>query len=573
MRIALRSLAIAIAVAGVVDPAIARRVAAPLALELRLPAASHPDFGRAQALRDAVVRSLDPRVWVDGRTAPHAIVALGDADLGDVGGARVFAMPLPVSRPSVSIDSVHVPRRMAVGQAGLVDATLMGIGAAGRTSTIDLVLDGAVLASRQHEWTADGERVDVNLGFAPPGQGVHRARVRVTTEGADESVADALVVARGEPVRILVYESRPSWPVTFVRRSLEADALFEVASTVTSSRSVQTMTPGAPSALGNLEVDRYDALVVGALEEFRDADLSALDRFVSERGGTLILLPDRQVPERIGRRLGLPELDEVLLADEVEVKGSGVSFKASELLLMESPAAEAIATVRQGKTDRIVIAALGRGAGRIVLSGALDAWRYRAPATSAFDASWKGLIADGALQAPPRIDVHAEPAIARTGETVKISVNVRGTELEREPKTVSLPPVSAWVSGEDGRKDAIRLWPVAPVGRLEATVVTSAPGHFTITASIPGATTTIPLMIADDVVQTKRGESRAPAQAAKATGGAIVNDPGELGRALQAIDTGSHDETSRPMRSPWWIVPFALALCGEWTLRRRAGWK
>ena len=35
----------------------------------------------------------------------------------------------------------------------------------------------------------------------------------------------------------------------------------------------------------------------------------------------------------------------------------------------------------------------------------------------------------------------------------------------------------------------------------------------------------------------------------------------ELVAALTRIDTGATDETTRPMRSPWWIVPFALLLC------------
>jgi hypothetical protein len=30
-------------------------------------------------------------------------------------------------------------------------------------------------------------------------------------------------------------------------------------------------------------------------------------------------------------------------------------------------------------------------------------------------------------------------------------------------------------------------------------------------------------------------------------------------------------ETWHPMRSAWWIIPFALALSGEWWLRRRRG--
>jgi hypothetical protein len=26
-----------------------------------------------------------------------------------------------------------------------------------------------------------------------------------------------------------------------------------------------------------------------------------------------------------------------------------------------------------------------------------------------------------------------------------------------------------------------------------------------------------------------------------------------------------------PMRSPWWVVAFAVLLCGEWAIRRKRG--
>jgi hypothetical protein len=38
-----------------------------------------------------------------------------------------------------------------------------------------------------------------------------------------------------------------------------------------------------------------------------------------------------------------------------------------------------------------------------------------------------------------------------------------------------------------------------------------------------------------------------------------------------AVHAAPRLETWNPMRSAWWIVPFALALSGEWWLRRRRG--
>jgi hypothetical protein len=41
-----------------------------------------------------------------------------------------------------------------------------------------------------------------------------------------------------------------------------------------------------------------------------------------------------------------------------------------------------------------------------------------------------------------------------------------------------------------------------------------------------------------------------------------------LGESLQA---DQRPERWHPMRSMWWLLPFALALSSEWWLRRRRG--
>jgi hypothetical protein len=55
------------------------------------------------------------------------------------------------------------------------------------------------------------------------------------------------------------------------------------------------------------------------------------------------------------------------------------------------------------------------------------------------------------------------------------------------------------------------------------------------------------------------------------TGGAVAASADAAARALEAMEAGNIQRTARPMRSPWWILPFATLLCAEWTLRRRAG--
>lgn len=574
MRVALRIAAVAIAIAGLVDPAIARRVQAPLSVRFRLPAPSHPDFSRAEALRRDLGSAIQEIATVDGAAAPHAIVAIGDAEIGDVEGARVFSMPLADRRPSASMIATSVPRRTVLGQNAVVTARVRGLGLVGRTSAFNLQLRGASIATVEHTWAKEDEEFEARFSFPPAGPGVHRVRIEARTAGLPEpAVADAVIVVGAEPLRILVFESRPSWPVTFVRRSLEADALFDVASAVRSSRPVVTLSDRAPASLRALDVERYDALVVGSLDELRDPDFDALDRFVTGRGGTLILLPDRRVPETIRRRFDLPALDEALLEKPVDANGHVGALKASELLLPPPglDGMHSLAEVQHGQSDRPVVMSFERGAGRIVFSGALDAWRYRA--STGFDAFWRSLIADAALAAPPKLDVVVEPALAHPGDAVKVTVDVRATEVAQDGSARGVPPISARLTSDGGSDGPIRLWPSTRVGTFEARLRAPAARRYTVAVSAAGTSTSAPWLIADDVVHATRPVDRAAAHAAHATGGAVLSDPGDIARALSAIETGTEERSTHPMRSPWWIGPFSLLLCAEWSLRRRSGLK
>jgi hypothetical protein len=574
MRRTLRFVAIAIAVAGFVDPAVARRVRAPLSVTVQMPPESDPDFARAETLRADVLSALEKRVLVNGGAPPDAIAAIGDVLPGD-SSVPVFAMQVAEGRPSIAIVEVAVPSWTVPGQAATVTATVRARGFAGRTSSMTLELRGSAIATVDHEWTKDDESFQTHFSFAPPGAGVHRVRVSVRTGSEEPAVADAVVVAREQPLRVLAFEPRPSWPVAFVRRSLEADALFDLAVTSRSSRAAATTSGSAPPSLASLDVDRYDALLVGALDELHEADLRVLDTFVAERGGTLILLPDRRVPESIRRRFDLPSTEEALVETPVRVQTSAGFVRASELLVApaHNEAFEALASVSHGGSTRPVILAVNRGAGRVVLSGLLDAWRYRADEPGGFDMLWRGLAADAAMVAPRRIALTLTPMIARPGDLVTVSVNLRGTQFEDSGSPAEFPPVAASLDAADGRREMIRLWPGPRAGAYEARFVTPPPGRYSVSASAGNTSTDVPLLVGDDVVHPARDRSAELRHAAEASGGAVIANTEELRVAVAKLDTKLIEHTSRPMRSPWWIAPFSLLLCAEWALRRRAGLK
>jgi hypothetical protein len=82
------------------------------------------------------------------------------------------------------------------------------------------------------------------------------------------------------------------------------------------------------------------------------------------------------------------------------------------------------------------------------------------------------------------------------------------------------------------------------------------------------------LIVAPDAIAPAPDDRDLIAAWAASRGGQVVPEsrlgelPGVLDRALAPV---SRPTTWRPMRSAWWIAPFALSLGAEWWLRRRAG--
>jgi hypothetical protein len=171
------------------------------------------------------------------------------------------------------------------------------------------------------------------------------------------------------------------------------------------------------------------------------------------------------------------------------------------------------------------------------------------------------------------MDLRLTPGSARPGETVRISVQIRSTELVVRGPTVAVEDLSAVLTGIDGRRETIRLWPATRSGLFEARLRAPAAGGYTVRATLGRSSAEVPLLVADDVVQTDSDTEAALRYAALASGGAVVASPDEMVRALASIRPASIEREARPMRSPWWIVPFAGLLCAEWTLRRRSGLK
>src|SRR5690606_36524534 len=65
------------------------------------------------------------------------------------------------------------------------------------------------------------------------------------------------------------------------------------------------------------------------------------------------------------------------------------------------------------------------GPGRLVVSGALDAWRRRDPAASDFDAFWRARIGTAAAASPAAISARIARPVVRPGEETELSIALR----------------------------------------------------------------------------------------------------------------------------------------------------
>ena len=571
MRFVLRALAIAIAIAGVVDPPMTRRVTAPVPVDVLLPAPSDPLFERATQVRAQLEARRGDRIDLEGREVAQATVLLGRATAPAGSTVPVFAVPLD-ENPAVVLERIVAPSAI-LGQTALITTTLRAAGLAGQTSTIALLRDGTQIDSVEHRWKSDDETFVPRLTFVPARPGMQRVRIAVTTSGLDRTTgADTGIAVRERQLRVLAYEARPSWPLAFARRSLEAESLFDVTTTSRTTSRSATTSPAALTSLATLPIDRFDAVLIGAPEALTPTELRALDTFVTKRGGALVLLPDRQLTDNVSRSFGLPAFEEVIVERPLTTADAGPAIRASELLLARDRAGwEPLSTVRHGASDRILVGSVVRGAGRIILSGGMDAWRYRADPQIAFDDFWRSLVADAAAAAPPRVLVDVQPPVARPGDEVVVSVTLRPTEFDADLESIVLPAIKAEITSASQGSETIRLWPGAAPGTFEGRTRAPRDGSYAITASVPGASADAPLLVADDVIHAAPRSSRAASFTAAATGGAVVTGIDDLAAWLGSLTPDSVERRTRPMRSPWWIVPFTGLLCAEWALRRKGG--
>lgn len=593
----------AIAVAGVVDPRMTWSRRPPLDVDVAVPGDGAVDAGAVQVVSElsratAGDARLRVRRYAAGDRLPCAAevpcVVVTNSTVAPRGGFNREAPLVTIASratemsDAVVVDDVRVDP-VQVDDAATVQVTLSAAGAAGRTTVVEVRDDGVSTGRVSHTWSAQSPAT-LDVPWWPSRAGTRRLAVTVATARADGTTSPpsrvtAMADVSATPWPVLVIEARPSWASTFVRRALEADARFSV-------DAVAALAPGLATGRGAATLDdarvaRARVVVVGGLDALTAGDVARLERFLRHRGGALVLVPDAAlagpiaalVPGRWQRRVE-PQPSSAASTSEAAPATAVAALRASEWLRGSDPAAGDDVLATQGGVPVAVARPVGEG--RVVMIGALDAWRFRLPApadapvpaparpgreSNAYDAAWQGLAAYLARSTGDAVDVRVSHGSGDAMATIDVQAR-------------TMTPRSAWGASAQllcgAAAEPLRLWPQARAGHFRGRVhwppegavcnvvaVVADVGEGRATLSAPPPTPG----------ETARVNARL---AAIATGrGGLAAGPGDTAavvRALSGLTRGAPAAASVwPLRAWWWGLVAAIALGAEWWLRRRAG--
>ena len=575
---AARVAAFAIAILAVADPAVtSSRSSRPL---IAIVAA---DRVKDAALSERVARELGRRF-----TVVHGPLegASGTVLVGDAIPDESISLPRPVTavlpaKPasSVRITTLDAPAGTPRDARVQVTASVLVTGARGHRINVELKEGDVVVDRRSETVDSDSAISRVGLFYVPTRAGAVLLRATALIDGTTiTDSASTVVEARDQRFAVLFFDPRASWLSTFVRRAVEMDTRFTVSHRVMTSRGLSNTGGAAPVGLRDeRNLAEFETIVVGAPEQLSEADVAGLEAFMRRRGGRVVLLMDRRSAGAVDRLTGVAtwRASRLPVAVDLAPWSGSDGLRAQEIAWpVAIPPAAMLHAVAIGRDSsrRAVVWSVPVGAGRLLVSGALDAWHYRDRATSAFDSYWTATIAELSAASPAPLSVALAKRSMTPGETGRVHVVVREAMLANGTNRAA-GVTAILVSGDDS--SMVRLWPDITPGAFDGTFVAPRrPGTYRLIVSSRSDRAEATLVVDPATRMARRDERDLVAAFVSSRGGAVVEEsrlnelPGVLSAAFQ---TRVRVETWHPMRSAWWIVPFALLLGAEWWWRRRRG--
>jgi uncharacterized membrane protein len=638
--------------------------------------------GRASAL-SAALETLEGRF----RGRPFAGVLLfTDGNATDA--AELASLPnLPPVYPVITGGS-GPERDLALGKVSVaqsafedapvtVDASLNAFGCAGEAVIVRMMdREGKVVEEQKLSAPSPGQNAGVRFQMKPEGTGLsfYRLEARLEKEGAEATAANntrLIVTDRGQgPYRILYVSGRPNWEYKFLNRAVEPDTQLQMTGLIRVARrepkfdfrgrAGETSNPlfrgfgdqsretagsydqpvlvrlntqdevelraGFPATEEDLY--RWHAVIIDDLESayFTTAQMSLLQKFVSERGGGLLMLGGMEsFAEGAYARTPVGDMLPVYLSGQKEAEAGNAkppvpvryeldregwlqpwarlrdNEDSEKARLAAMPAFEVINRVRDVKPGASVIATsmdeqgapapalvVQRfGLGRTAALTIGDVWRWGmrdADARKDMERAWRQLIRWMVADVPGRVSLLAAPVPGDAAGAVKLQVRVRDANWQPvDNATVTVEIESVIADGTPPAPLKLTAQPSADeAGLSEATFVPRSAAAFRArVVALNAAGAEAGRAEAGWVSDPAAAEFaslvpvRAPLEElARRTGGRVLTEK-ELdawANSLPAEKAPVMETWTQPLWHTPWIFLLAVAcLCGEWAWRRTHG--
>lgn len=605
-----------------------------------------------------------------GGTNLAAVVVVSDGNATDAAawkaeaeGAPVFTVLAGKKAPQsdLSIDEATVATSPFEDAPITITTRVSGNGKGVLTALDE---EGKMIASEKVTLSG-GSAQTVRLKLPVAKSGVSFQRLELKGEDIKESTlannTRLLAADRGAgPYRVLYVTGRPNWEYKFLRRAIAGDddiqmpALVRIAKREPKfewrgragesvnplfrgfgakegeealrydqpvlirlgTKDAKELSDGFPKAAEDLFAE-YRAIILDDIEAqfFTREQMNLIERFVSERGGAVMMLGGqesfraggydntpigRMLPVYLDQTTSAPAIGDARFnltregwleswmrlrtdRDEDEKRLAGMTaFHSVNPAFAIKPGASILATVSDAENSYPAIAVQRFGEGRVGSMLIGDLWRWGlsdADAHKDMDRLWRQLMRWLVVDVNDAITFAAETE-ADDHERVKLAVRVR----DRAFKANSDAIVKIEVTQPDGSKSQLFAEPsLKEAGLFETEFFSSTPGNYRAMATVEDAEKRTALggkavgWTYDPMA--REFASLAPnrdlmKRIAGETGGEMIElaDIAKLPEMLKNIRVPVEVTLATPLwHSPWIFAAILLLLLGEWMLRRKGG--
>jgi hypothetical protein len=531
-------------------------------------------------------------------------------------GVRVFTLSIGSAEiePELRLSDVVLPSDLPRGERqpviihwshrGLSDSSTVQWRITDQNGQLLAEADEIVVVD-QHPEREQEQRSEGGIVLDEPGQ--HELTVHL--QQGDLSMSRRLsVLVHDRRLQVLLLAGRPRWELRYLRAALDRDQTVDLHSYLLSGtwqRWGDERHGPQILRLDTAQAGDYDAIIIGDIPAagLGPAAETAIDSAVRERGSALIWLPgerghlagfsDRPLGRLLPARLpGRDQITDGYRSDAaIRVARSEAAQKLGLLICPSGgwhdrpPLAGAcpLSDIRAGSqilleddSGRPLIVTRAYGAGRALLIGIDDTWRWRRQAGDRFlHAMHSSLLrwaSGGRLHADKPWRLSANPRQPVTGETLGLALAPAGALDD----SIALPDrVTVRLLHENGEERIVALPRRGENALFASSIPAPSAGSWEVILAsglAPEQVSELHLDISmpDTERRDPRADPAAMASLAERTGGSSSHDANSLIDQLPDLRRREMIEQRRRWWDAWLpLTLLLLTLCLEWSLRRR----